>query len=177
MKRKRLFAIAIAIALITVLLASSVALAAKPQNFEANGVCYIAGEYVSWLTGPVEHAVNEPVNCDQLTVSGWNEADGSVFESLHAGLIVFHSNGICQGSLHGTFVLTNDGSRLKGIMRGKVVYDPVSDTIHDYGTFTSTGGTGIFTGNKVRGTWEAFLCWNDSVGTYVGQIFIEGTFQ
>lgn len=177
MKRKWLCTMCITVALIMGLLTPGVALAAKPQTFTGSGIAYIAGPYVSWQTGPVEHAVNEPVNSyGGLTVTGWPAADGSMFESLHTGLIVLHRDGTWQGSLHGTFALIkDDGSRLEGNMQGKVVYDPVSDSIHDYGTFTSTGGTGIFAGVKARGTWEAFLYWTGD--TYAGPIIIEGSSQ
>jgi len=175
MKKKWLVSIGMVVALITGLLTPSVAVAAKHEAFEGFGVAYIAGPYDHWQTGPVEHAVDEPVNCGDLTVIGWDDVNGSSLESLHAGVIVLHRDGEMRGSLHGTFTLKKGDSMLEGNMRGKVTFDPVTNSIHDQGTFTATGGTGIFAKVRAQGNWEVFLEWDESIETYVGWITIEGT--
>ena len=174
-------------ALSLALLFPASAMAAKPTAFEASGPAAITGPFAqlpSPATGDparwrVIHAVNEPVD-GTIEVSNWDAlAPRSALTTLHAGQIVLRPEGYFEGSLHGAFTLYAAGGTLSGNMSGKVSGRAVlgDDFISDSGTWTSTSGTGELARVKAGGTWEAYLIWNDGLGTYAGTIAIRGTYR
>jgi hypothetical protein len=164
--------------LVTALLLPASALAAKATSFEASGDAWIEGLFPTWVTGRVMHAADEPVNGVITSSPDWDALLGAGLETLHDSQIVLNPDGSFHGSLHGRFTLYATGGTLRGNMSGKVSGRavPGEDYISDSGTWTSTSGTGAFAKVKAGGTWDAYLIWDDSLGTYVGTITIRGTY-
>jgi hypothetical protein len=98
---------------------------------------------------------------------------------LHDGHIVLRPEGYFDGSLHGKFTLYAAEGTLSGNMSGKVSGRavPGDDYISDSGTWTSTSGTGALAKVKAGGTWNAYLVWDEGLGTYVGTITIGGIYR
>ncbi|MFC1971763.1 hypothetical protein ACFLV0_07600 [Chloroflexota bacterium] len=183
MKKKRLCLIGIVTVLTVLLLTPSVAMAENPVTFIASGTASVDDFGVSRYTGPVEHVRNELVLSSPvigLEFEGWDEADGASFITIHDGLLIWlpRHDGTFEGSLQGTFVIEKENGELEGNIwgniRGKIILDPVSKSVSDYGTFTSTGGDGIFAKTKIQGTWNADLLLDEIVGTYIGEIVLIG---
>ncbi len=187
--RRALGTLYLTLVLITFFLLPTTTLAANPQTFEASGPVYISisDSYKSWQTGPVQHAVGEPVD-GFVDCSDWDAiSSGSSLETLHAGVIVLQPDGTFKGSLNGTFTLktANVAGGIEGNMRGEITgtwnpddpNNPTGTYIDDYGTFTSTKGFGTLAGVKINGTWRVHLGWDAEAHTYNGEATLNGTYR
>ena len=180
----------LASALAVALLIPASALAAKHTAFEASGTAAVTGapgvDYPVWGSPPsgdptqwrVIHAIDEPVD-GEITSSDWSLLPiGSLYETSHDGQIAWRAGGYFNGSLRGTFTITNpDGDTLSGNIWGRVSGRavPGDDYISDSGNWRATTGTGDLTGVDAGGTWEAYLEWDGT--TYSGTITLRGTYQ
>ena len=177
---RRLTALLSLVLLVVPLLTPASVRAAQPTSvsFQGSGNAWIAGDqYDQKWKGPNNIAKGEPVDIVLNEVTGWNELIGAQAITVHHGVIHIQPDSSFQGRLSGEFVLTAlDGCTLRGNMSGAVTVSADGNTISDSGTWLSTGGTGDHLQDaKVQGTWKVVLYWNDGLGTYFGDIEMDGT--
>jgi uncharacterized membrane protein len=137
----------------------------------------------------------EVISGTVVTTAGtWPDLEGASFTVAHSSSVLLDplSGEILKGKGKGTFVLVKkdtDGNVLgeivgkyKGHITGNFFLPAPYGTgpggvLQDDGKWKAVDGTGIFEDVEASGTWNASLQWNDTYGTFVGQIVLQGDYE
>jgi hypothetical protein len=176
----------LASALAVGLLVPASAVAASATPFQASGTVWVASiPDPIGAKGPLRGIFPAEEVDGQISASDWGALAGADFLTFHTSEVTFGPNGRLQGNLIGTFSMATTEGVLSGDIRGAISgnwnpsdpENPEGTYILDRGQWAATSGTGVFEGKKAGGTWEAYLAWDDSLGTYAGTIAIRGTYK
>jgi hypothetical protein len=152
------------------------------QDFSGTGLIY-----VTYMPDPViknkiwryegEIAEGFLAQCD------WDLLAGTAFWSEHDSVVNVDDEGNAHGVMKGSFSLVRpDGSGvLEGTFNGIITGNLYTGDISDSGSWTGTGGNGVFEGVKASGKWSAQLSIGPIPGTdiytLVGPVNWEGKYQ
>lgn len=181
--KRRLLLISLALVLVLTALTPATALAyqgkrVQSENFSGSGLIYVTympdpiirGDIWRYNGEIVEGFLNE---CD------WDLLAGTGFYSKHNSVVKVDEQYNASGVMKGTFSLTRpDGSGvLKGTFTGRISGNLGTGDIYDTGTWSSTGGTGVFKGVKASGKWSADLSIGPIPGTDIYTLIGPVTWQ
>ena len=152
------------------------------QDFNGAGLIY-----VTYMPDPV--IKNKIWRYEGEIVEGflagcdWDLLAGTAFWSEHDSVVRVDDEGNARGVMKGSFSLIRpDGSgSLDGNFTGIITGNLYTGDISDSGTWTGTGGTGVFEGVKASGKWSAQLSIGPIPGTdiytLVGPVNWEGKYK
>jgi|GEM_PF-3177257 len=163
--KKRILFICLALVLVLTFAAPATALAKnnsyQPRGstpFTGNGLIYVTYMPEPVIKGDIWRYYGEIVE-GYLLGSDWEALVGTAFWSDHDSIVRVSDDGSVYGVMWGRFSMTRpDGSgALSGSFTGRISGNLYTGDISDTGTWTSTGGTGVFEGVRANGKWSAEL--------------------
>lgn len=162
--KKRILLICLALVLVLTFAVPATALAKnnyQPRGstpFTGNGLIYVTYMPDPVIKGDIWRYYGEIVE-GFLLGSDWEALAGTAFWSDHDSIVRVSDDGTVWGFMRGEFTMSRpDGTgALSGSFIGRISGNLYTGDISDTGTWTSTGGTGVFAGVRANGKWSAEL--------------------
>ncbi len=188
--KKRILFLSLALVLVMTALVPGAALAKNDKYRQGSAFQDFSGAgliYVTYMPDPV--IKNKVWRYDGEIVEGflaqcdWDLLAGTAFWSEHDSTVRVDEEGNARGVMKGSFSLIRpDGSgSLDGTFTGIITGNLFTGDISDSGTWTGTGGTGVFEGVKASGKWSAQLSIGPIPGTdiytLIGPVGWEGKYK